>query len=58
MSELIAESDYFTKLIALWSQESNRSGGSTEVRPENTSFIKSLGKYIANPSYAKIKLFF
>ncbi|KDQ54780.1 hypothetical protein JAAARDRAFT_134622 [Jaapia argillacea MUCL 33604] len=36
--------DYFSKLALLWSQESNRSGGATDVRQDNCVFIKTLAK--------------
>jgi proteasome activator subunit 4 len=40
----MSDLDYFAKLALLWGQESNRSGATTELRSDNVTFIKSLGK--------------
>jgi proteasome activator subunit 4 len=40
---VIAEPDYFEKLMALWGQESSRNMTSPELRPDNVVFIKSIG---------------
>jgi proteasome activator subunit 4 len=45
VSEIITKDGYFKKLSLLWSQESNRNGGATELRPDNASYIKSLGPF-------------
>lgn len=37
--------EYYSKLSSLWSQESNKSKQSTQLRPENIAFIKTIGKY-------------
>jgi proteasome activator subunit 4 len=44
LHEVMSELDYFGKLALLWGQESNRNGGTTELRGDNVTFIKSLGK--------------
>lgn len=36
--------EYYSKLSALWSQESNKEKKSTELRPENAAFIKTIGE--------------
>lgn len=43
MASVIAEDDYFLKLAQLWSQESSRKDGTTEIRGDNVTFLKSLG---------------
>lgn len=50
IKDVMRQDDYFKTLSLLWSQESNKTGGTTELRPENIAFIKSLGRsdsYIA-----------
>ncbi|KAG6889358.1 hypothetical protein C0995_001423 [Termitomyces sp. Mi166 len=42
--DVVSNADYYSKLLALWSQESGKSGGTIELRKENILFIKSLGK--------------
>ncbi|KAG6828604.1 hypothetical protein H0H92_007299 [Tricholoma furcatifolium] len=46
--DIIMTPDYYPNLILLWGQESAKSGGTTELRKENTSFIKSLVKIFEN----------
>lgn len=46
MSEAMAEVDFFLKLAQLWSQESSRNGGTTEIRGDNVTFLKTLGPII------------
>lgn len=43
IGEVIAEADYFEKLMALWGQESSRNMTSPELRVDNVAFIKSIG---------------
>ena len=45
MSEVMAEVDFFLKLAQLWSQESSRNGGTTEIRGDNVTFLKTLGPF-------------
>lgn len=45
MTSAMAEDDYFLKLAQLWSQESSRKDGTTEIRGDNVTFFKSLGQY-------------
>jgi proteasome activator subunit 4 len=42
--EVIAEADYFEKLMVLWGQESSRNMTSPELRADNVTFIKSIAK--------------
>ena len=35
---------YYSTLTSLWGQESNRESGTTDVRDENITFVKSLGR--------------
>lgn len=35
--------DYYSKLAALWSQETDNIAGAADLRPENVLFIKSIG---------------
>lgn len=44
IGEVIAEADYFEKLMALWGQESSRNMTSPELRADNVTFIKSIAK--------------
>ncbi|KAJ7293229.1 hypothetical protein C8J57DRAFT_19449 [Mycena rebaudengoi] len=44
VGELMLKDDYFQKLAALWSQESNKSSGNVDLRADNLSYIKSLAK--------------
>ena len=43
IGEVIAEADYFEKLMVLWGQESSRNMTSPELRADNVVFIKSIG---------------
>jgi proteasome activator subunit 4 len=43
ISEVLG-TDYYTKLVLLWGQESNRNGGKTQLRSENVTFIKTIGQ--------------
>ncbi|KAG6381418.1 armadillo-type protein [Boletus reticuloceps] len=36
--------DYYSKLVALWSQETDNTTGVSDLRPENVLFIKSIAK--------------
>lgn len=40
---IITTDDYFQKLSSLWGQESNKVGGSVDLRADNVAFIKTLG---------------
>ncbi|KAH9081608.1 hypothetical protein EDB83DRAFT_2512470 [Lactarius deliciosus] len=44
IGEVIAEADYFEKLMVLWGQESSRNMTSPELRTDNVAFIKSIAK--------------
>jgi proteasome activator subunit 4 len=44
MSQVMAEAEFFATLTQLWSQESSRNGGSTEIRGDNVTFMKSLSE--------------
>ena len=44
IAESVTSKDYFKKLSLLWSQESSKTSGRLELRSENTTYIKSLGK--------------
>jgi proteasome activator subunit 4 len=44
IGEVIAEADYFEKLMVLWGQESSRNTTSPELRADNVVFIKSIAK--------------
>jgi len=35
--------DYYSKLVTLWSQETDNNAGASDLRPENVLFIKSIG---------------
>jgi proteasome activator subunit 4 len=39
---VITEEGYFLRLLQLWSQESSRTSSTTELRNDNSTFIKSL----------------
>lgn len=43
ITALIDQDDYFDKLAVLWGQESGRTTGNPELRPDNILFIKTLG---------------
>ncbi|KAI0067754.1 hypothetical protein BV25DRAFT_1834775 [Artomyces pyxidatus] len=44
ISAVISRSDYYTKLTALWGQESGRNTSTPQIRTENVTFIKTLAK--------------
>jgi proteasome activator subunit 4 len=44
ISSVITEPDYYARLLQLWSQESSRTSSTTELRSDNSTFIKSLAK--------------
>jgi proteasome activator subunit 4 len=44
MAAVLAEPGFWLKLAQLWSQESNRTSSTTELRGDHASFIKSLAK--------------
>ncbi|KAF8274047.1 hypothetical protein EI94DRAFT_1714621 [Lactarius quietus] len=54
VGEVIAEADYFEKLMALWGQESSRNMTSPELRPDNVAFIKSIAKMSQGVGFEKI----
>ena len=35
--------DYYSKLATLWSQETENNASTSDLRPENVLFVKSLG---------------
>ena len=37
------DKDYYSKLVALWSQETDNNTGASDLRSENVLFIKSIG---------------
>lgn len=41
----ITTSDYYSKLLLLWGQESAKTNSTVELRSENVLYIKSLGNY-------------
>lgn len=41
--EVVAQSEYFEKLMVLWGQESSRNVTSPELRTDNVAFIKTIG---------------
>lgn len=43
MRDVISK-EYYSKLGLLWGQESNKSGGTTQLRSDNVTFIKTIGK--------------
>lgn len=45
LQRIFGREEYLSSLTLLWSQESNRSGGATELRGDNIAFIKTLGKF-------------
>lgn len=38
-----AGKDYYSKLAALWSQETENNANVSDLRPENVLFVKSIG---------------
>jgi proteasome activator subunit 4 len=44
MATVLREPGYWLKLAQLWSQESNRTNSTTELRGDHAAFIKSLAK--------------
>jgi proteasome activator subunit 4 len=42
----IGQDGWFDKLVALYAQESNRTSGSSDLRPDNMTFIKSLSAFV------------
>jgi proteasome activator subunit 4 len=45
---VIAQAEYFDKLMVLWGQESSRNVTSPELRTDNVAFIKTIGN---NPAF-------
>jgi hypothetical protein len=43
IGEVIAQAEYFEKLMALWGQESSRNVTSPDLRTDNVAFIKTIG---------------
>jgi proteasome activator subunit 4 len=43
IQEVVFQSKYFEKLMALWGQESSRNVTSPELRTDNVAFIKTIG---------------
>jgi proteasome activator subunit 4 len=43
IGEVVAQHEYFEKLMALWGQESSRNVTSPELRSDNVAFIKTIG---------------
>jgi proteasome activator subunit 4 len=44
---VIAQAEYFEKLMVLWGQESSRNVTSPELRTDNVAFIKTIGNNFA-----------
>jgi proteasome activator subunit 4 len=44
ISSVMGQDDYVAKLSLLWGQEAVKEGSKTELRLENVSFVKSLGR--------------
>ncbi|KAH9964279.1 hypothetical protein BC827DRAFT_1190239 [Russula dissimulans] len=44
INEVVAQAEYFDKLMVLWGQESSRNVASPDLRTDNVAFIKTIAK--------------
>ena len=49
IGEVIAQAEYFEKLMVLWGQESSRNVISPELRTDNVAFVKTIGNKFCLP---------
>jgi proteasome activator subunit 4 len=43
LAQVLANGEFFNKLVTLWAQESSRSDSNPELRNEHLQFMKSIG---------------
>lgn len=48
--------DYYSKLAALWSQETDNNAGVSDLRPENVLFVKSIGPCLTQTSQITVDI--
>jgi proteasome activator subunit 4 len=54
IGEVVAQPEYFEKLMALWGQESSRNVTSPELRTDNVAFIKTIAKMSQGAGFENI----
>ena len=57
IGEVVAQAEYFEKLMVLWGQESSRNVTAPDLRTDNVAFIKTIGnKFRLSEPYRALTL--
>ncbi|KAI0296143.1 hypothetical protein BC826DRAFT_1005479 [Russula brevipes] len=54
IGEVVAQAEYFEKLMALWGQESSRNVTAPELRTDNVAYIKTIAKMFQGVGFESI----